>query len=137
MDTDVKSTEENMNTQEIAGASQGQDATQDTIAQVTQVASQAWDRFAQVPDYFIEIFREYKSQLTLVGLILGALIAVKLTFALLGAINDIPVLAPLFELIGMIWTVWFGLRYLYKAESRQELMSNLNSVKDQVLGRNS
>jgi hypothetical protein len=54
----------------------------------------------------------------------------------LGAINEIPLLAPTFELIGLIYSGWFLYRYLLKASNRQELFQDINSIKDQVLGKN-
>jgi hypothetical protein len=68
------------------------------------------------------------------GLIFGAVVSVKLTLALLDAINDIPLLAPTFELIGLAYTAWFIYRYLWKASTRQELSGDFNALKDQVLG---
>ncbi|NEP16509.1 MAG: hypothetical protein F6J97_06330 [Leptolyngbya sp. SIO4C1] len=111
--------------------------TQDAFEQVKRVSAQVFDRLGETPDYLLSIFSEYKRPITVIGLVLGALIAVKMTFAILGAINDIPVLAPTLELIGLLYSGWFIYRYLLKAETRRELVSNLNSVKDQVIGRNS
>lgn len=112
-------------------------AAKDSLAQVKQVATQVFGRLGEAPDYLGEIFREYQRPLTVIGLVLGALIAVKMTFAILGAINDIPVLAPALELIGLIYSGWFVYRYLLKAETRRELVDTLNSTKDQVIGKNS
>jgi threonine/homoserine/homoserine lactone efflux protein len=61
-----------------------------------------------------------------------AAIAVKLTLALLGAINDIPFLSLILELIGLGYTAWFISRYLLTAGSRQELSRELENFKQQV-----
>ncbi|MGP1382102.1 MAG: CAAD domain-containing protein [Thainema sp.] len=87
-----------------------------------------------LPQYFSEFFSEYKRPLTYAGLILGAIVALKLTFALLDAVDDIPLLAPAFELVGFGYSIWFVYRYLLKASSRQELSEDFNALKDQVLG---
>ncbi|MEO0491699.1 MAG: CAAD domain-containing protein, partial [Cyanobacteria bacterium J06659_2] len=64
----------------------------------------------------------------------SAAIAVRLTLAILGALNGIPLLPALLELIGLGYTAWFVYRYLWRAANRQELVENFNSLKDQVLG---
>lgn len=87
-----------------------------------------------LPSYIGRFFAENKSPLGVIGLIFGALIAVKLTLAILDAINDIPLIGPTFELIGFGYTAWFVYRYLLRANSRQELSSELQALKQQVFG---
>ncbi|NJL87077.1 MAG: hypothetical protein HC886_15640 [Leptolyngbyaceae cyanobacterium SM1_1_3] len=99
-----------------------------------------WSRIsvllADLPDYVTDFFRQYRRPITTIGLILAALVSVKLMLAVLSAINDIPLLSPLFELIGLGYVAWFVYRYLLKASNRKELIEDFNSLKDQVLGRN-
>ncbi|MGP1374979.1 MAG: CAAD domain-containing protein [Almyronema sp.] len=90
---------------------------------------------ADLPEYVTDFFKEYRRPITTIGLIFAALISVKLMLAVLSAINDIPLLSPLFELIGLGYVAWFIYRYLLKASNRQELIEDFNSLKDQVLGR--
>ncbi len=112
-------------------------STSDTLEQVKKVTAQVVDSLGELPKYFGEFFQEYRRPLLALGLIFGAFISVKLTLAILDAINDVPVLAPLFELIGLIYSGWFIYRYLLKASNRAELASEMNALKDQVLGRTS
>ena len=107
----------------------------ETMEQVKKVTAQVVDNLGELPKYFGEFFQEYRRPLLALGLIFGAFIAVKLTLAILDAINDVPVLAPLFELIGLIYSGWFIYRYLLKASNRSELYSEMNALKDQILGR--
>ncbi|ANV85088.1 hypothetical protein AWQ21_12295 [Picosynechococcus sp. PCC 7003] len=93
------------------------------------------DFLSELPEELGKFFADYKQPLITVGLIVAALITVKLTFALIGAINDIPLLAPTFELIGISYTAWFVYRYLLKASNRDELLAEFNSLKSQVLGK--
>lgn len=111
------------------------DTTSDTMAQIRRVSDQVLSRFGELPKYFSEFVDEYRRPLIALGLFFGVFVAIKLTLAILDAINDVPVLAPLFELIGLIFTGWFILRYLLKASNRRELTSEMNALKDQVLGR--
>ncbi|MEM6452558.1 MAG: CAAD domain-containing protein [Cyanobacteria bacterium P01_D01_bin.105] len=107
----------------------------ETMEQVKRVTAQVVDNLGELPKYFGEFFQEYRRPLLALGLIFGAFISVKLTLAILDAINDVPVLAPLFELIGLIYSGWFIYRYLLKASNRSELASEMNALKDQILGR--
>lgn len=89
---------------------------------------------ASLPDYVTQFFNQYQRPLITLGLLLGGFISVKLTFAILDSINDIPLLAPTFELIGIAYSAWFIYRYLLRAENRQELAEDIESLKDQVVG---
>jgi hypothetical protein len=94
-----------------------------------------FDFFSKLPSIVGGFFATYQQSLITIGLILLALVTVKLTLAVLDAINDIPLLAPLFELVGIGYTVWFVSRYLLKAETRQELGTEFNALKGQVVGK--
>lgn len=92
---------------------------------------------ADLPDYVTDFFKEYQRPLITVGVILAAFISVKLLFAILNAINEVPLLAPTFELIGIGYSAWFVYRFLLKDANRQELGENVTALKDQVLGKRS
>lgn len=55
----------------------------------------------QLPDYLSRFFQQYKQQIITVALILAVLIAIRVFLAILAALNDIPLLTPTFELIGI------------------------------------
>ncbi len=112
-------------------------STTDTMEQVKRVTAQVVDKLGDLPKYFGEFFQEYKRPLIALGLFFGLFLSIKLTLAVLEAINDVPVLAPLFELIGLLYSGWFVYRYLLKASNRSELADEMNALKDQVLGRTS
>ncbi|TVQ20162.1 MAG: hypothetical protein EA367_09350 [Leptolyngbya sp. DLM2.Bin15] len=92
---------------------------------------------ADLPAYLSEFFGEYKRPIITVGIITGSIVSVKLVLAVLGAINDIPLLSPLFELVGLGYSAWFVYRYLLQASSRKELAEDFTSLKEQVLGQTS
>ncbi|MBF2037382.1 MAG: CAAD domain-containing protein [Leptolyngbyaceae cyanobacterium T60_A2020_046] len=110
-----------------------------TGGEITEQLQAVWGKvsslLADLPDYVTDFFKEYQRPLITVGLILGAVVSVKLLLAVLGAVNEIPLLAPTFELIGLGYSGWFVYRFLLRDANRQELLSNLNSLKEQVLGR--
>jgi hypothetical protein len=89
---------------------------------------------ANVPDYIGEFFKDNKKPLVTLGLILAGFVTVKVTLAVLEAIGDIPLLAPLLQLIGIAYTAWFVYRYLWKASSRQELVAEIDAIKTQIFG---
>lgn len=111
--------------------------------QVSTPSSEQWkqagDRvsafLADLPEYLTDFFGEYRRPIITISLIVGSLIAVKLLLAILDAINDIPLLSSLFELVGMGYSAWFIYRYIWKAENRQELSSDFNALKQQILGK--
>lgn len=103
--------------------------------QVKQVWEKVSALLGNLPDYVSEFIQRYRRPIVTVGLIIAAFIAVKLVLALLGAVNDVPLLAPTFELIGLIYSGWFLYRYLLKASNRQELLGDIAAIRDQVLGK--
>ncbi len=97
-----------------------------------------WNQFilylSKFPDYVGNFFNDYQKPITIVVLIVSAIITLKVTLAAIDAINDIPLLSPLFELIGIGYSAWFVYRYLLRAATRQELSSEIKSLKNQVVG---
>eukprot|EP00249_Psilotum_nudum_P000359 c11656_g1_i1 orf=193-735(+) len=66
----------------------------------------------------------------------GALVSVWLSSVIVGAINSVPLLPKLMELVGLGYTGWFVYRYLLFKESRQELVSDIKELKDKITGAN-
>jgi hypothetical protein len=89
---------------------------------------------ATLPGYISAFYQQYKLPIITIGAVFAAIVAFKVLFAVLGAFNDIPVVAPLLELIGIGYTAWFVNRYLLKVETRKELAAEIRSLKAQVLG---
>jgi hypothetical protein len=106
----------------------------DNNAQWQQTAQQVADFFGQLPEYLGSFYQKYKQPLVTVLLILSLLVTVKVLLALLDAINDIPLLSPLFEVIGIGYATWFIFRYVIKSSTRQELVSEIESWKHQFFG---
>lgn len=99
-----------------------------------------WLQFGEKTSEFItdlqnsvgEFFQKYQPLLASLGWIFLALISVKVMLALLDAINDIPLLSVLLELIGLGYGIWFIYRYLLTAATRQELSGEIQNFKKQV-----
>lgn len=92
------------------------------------------DYLAKLPDTLGNFFSDYKQPLTTFGLIITATITVYVTLSVLDAIDNIPLLSSVLELVGLGYSAWFVARYLLKASTRQELFSEFDSLKKQVLG---
>lgn len=90
---------------------------------------------SQVFDYIKEFVDANQKSLVNLLLIFLGIVAVKVTLAVISAINDIPLLAPSFELVGLGYTGWFVYRYLLTKSSRQELVQEFESLKTQVVGQ--
>ncbi len=142
MNPEIKETEyKDINSSEFKVEAEAPLVTVDNSAttDASQQFKQIWERVKGVlsglPDYLGDFFGEYKRPLVTLGLIFASIVSVKLTLALLDAINDIPLLSPTFELIGIAYTAWFVYRYLWKAQNRSELVRDFNALKDEVLGQ--
>jgi hypothetical protein len=122
--SETEETEETEETSEKAGADQ-----------IQQIKDQILSVLSELPAYASSFFGEYQKPIVTVGLIVGTLITIKVTLAVLEALNDVPLLSPTFELIGMGYTGWFIYRYLLRASNRQELLAELESFKEQIFGR--
>ena len=55
-------------------------------------------------------------------------LALKVVLAIMDALDDIPIVAPTLELIGVGYSVWFVSRYLLKSSTRQELAQKVEGV---------
>ena len=104
---------------------------------VTQWLDMGKDFISKLSDYVTEFISDNEKLLVNLLLFFLAIVAVRVILAVLAAINDFPLLAPLFELIGLGYTSWFVYRYLWQESSRKELKDEFEVLKSQVMGRNS
>ncbi len=82
---------------------------------------------ANIFDYLSSLFTTYKQSLVSLLIIVGAIVALRIVLAVMDALNDVPLLAPTFKLIGIGYSVWFVSRYLLKSSTRQELFATLQA----------
>ncbi len=92
------------------------------------------DVLAKIPDYVGQFFNSYRQPLITLGLIFLGIVSVKVTLAVLDALDDIPLLAPILQLVGLCYTIWFVYRYLWKASTREELVTEIDAFKSQIFG---
>jgi hypothetical protein len=104
--------------------------------QLQEFGQQVSEFLAKLPEYLGRFFSEYKKPIINVGLLIAAIVTVKVVLAILDALNDIPLLSPTFELVGISYSTWFIFRYLLKDSTRQELSADIQSLKEQTFGSN-
>ncbi|MQM18947.1 hypothetical protein Taro_051947 [Colocasia esculenta] len=64
----------------------------------------------------------------------GALVALWISSAIVGAIDSLPLFPKMLEIIGLGFTVWFTYRYLLFKKNRDELFEKIDHLKEQILG---
>lgn len=99
-----------------------------------RVVESATDVISDLPQYIGRFFRQNGSLMAAIGWLFVALLGIRVLSALIGTINSIPLLTPLFELVGLGYTAWFVNRYLLTSGKRQELSQEISKIKQQVLG---
>ena len=104
-------------------------------SQVQEYLNIGTNFLSRIFDYLKEFVDQNQKLLVNLLLIFLGIVAVKVTLAVVAAINDIPLLAPMFELVGLGYTGWFVYRYLLTKSSRQELVQEFESLKTQVVGQ--
>lgn len=88
----------------------------------------------ELPEVLGGFFKQYQKPLIITGLFFVAFLTVKCFVAALTAINELPLLSSIFELIGIGYTGWFVYRYLLKASQREELGKILQEWKTEFIG---
>lgn len=109
----------------------------ETEVQWQHLKEQTLSILSELPAYVSVFFAEYRKPIVTLALILAGAITLKVTLAAIDALNDIPLLSPTFELIGIGYSGWFVYRYLLRASARQELWAEINSFKEQIMGHKS
>ncbi|MBW4602690.1 MAG: CAAD domain-containing protein [Calothrix sp. FI2-JRJ7] len=128
-------TQEQTKQQEYATKLQNE-ATSQFDSQVQHITQQVSNFLAELPTNVNRFYQEYKLPvLSFVALVVG-IVVLRVGLAVIGAINSIPLVKPIFELIGMGYTGWFVYRYLINSSARKELVENIDSTKKEVLGSN-
>ncbi|GJP41184.1 hypothetical protein CLOM_g861 [Closterium sp. NIES-68] len=62
----------------------------------------------------------------------GAVLALWITSAVMGAIDSLPLVPDFLKLVGTIYGGWFVYRYLLFEASRKELATLINDLKNQI-----
>jgi hypothetical protein len=77
---------------------------------------------------------EQKPKLNTIAIAVLVILSLILASKILEIVDNAPLLEPLFELIGIGYSIWFVWRYLLFANTRQELVDNVKGIKSKILG---
>ncbi len=142
MNSEIQQTQyDNISSPETMSAIEGSDTENlpklppatETESQWQKIGRQTSYFLAKLPEYFNKFWDAYKQPIVSLLWVLAAIIAVRIILAVLDVINDIPLAEPLFDLIGIGYTIWFTFRYLILASTRQELATEIESLKREFL----
>ena len=130
-----KETKQDVGVNPTEGGSLAERPTSDeTSDQFQDMKNQILEVLSELPAILAGFFGQYQKPIVTIGLIVAAIITLKVMLAIIESLNDIPLLAPTFELIGIVYSGWFIYRYLLRASNRQELSVELQAWKEQLLG---
>lgn len=104
--------------------------------QLSKINRKFFDFSEQLPRYTVKFYNEYKLPIISFTLLVVVVTAFNILLAVVNAINDIPLVSPIFELMGVGYVIWFVARYFIKASTRQELAGEINSIKKQITDEN-
>lgn len=136
MDTDLKIAEANVEANlETAGVLAPLTSEEDSTAELKAMLGKGVEVVSNLDTILGNFFSEYRQLIISLGLGFGSIVAVKLTLALLSALNEIPLVEPILELVGLGYTAWFVTRFMLKSEKRQEFYAKFTDTKDAVLGK--
>ncbi|NDJ20082.1 hypothetical protein GS682_00150 [Nostoc sp. B(2019)] len=103
---------------------------------VSEIGRKISNFLERLPEYVVNFFNEYKLPVISFALLVVGVTGLRILLAIVDAINDIPLVSPFFELIGIGYVTWSVFRYFLKASTRQELAAEMRSFKDQIAGEN-
>lgn len=89
---------------------------------------------SSVPPSAAEGWQQYKKPAVVLGLIFALILLAKVVLTILDAVDDLLLISPLLQLIGIGYTGWFIYRYLLRAGDRQEFLQQVSELKQQVMG---
>jgi len=79
-------------------------------------------------------WEETENKSTVITYVAGATAAVWLSSTLVGAINAVPLLPKMMELVGLGYSTWFVYRYVLFKENRKELVEQVDALVARVSG---
>lgn len=88
----------------------------------------------QVSQLKLSTLNDLVPALRIVAIALAAGLVVRITGAVLGSLNDLPLLGGLLELVGLIQLVQLISRHALRQQKRAELLARIQDLKRRLLG---
>jgi hypothetical protein len=107
-----------------------------SLGQFQEIIEPVFDFLGKLPDELGNFFADYKKPLITLLIFASGIVSVYIVLSVINAINDIPLLSPVLELVGLGYSSWFVYRYLLRASTRSELLQEFEVLKKQVVGKN-
>lgn len=115
----------------LPAASSTTDSVNETLS---SFQTQLTNFFANVSRSTATFFRENRQLLGTLGWIFLAFLGIRILFASLDAIDDLPLMSSFLNLIGLVALGQFAWRHLIRASDRQELSQKIDQAKADLLG---
>jgi CAAD domains of cyanobacterial aminoacyl-tRNA synthetase len=127
----VKSTADTAKENVVDAVESTTDSAKETLETIqTKVPGVLNELTSAVPAFF----QQNRQLLTNIGLIFLAFVVIKLAFAGINAIDELPLVTPLLKIVGLVYVVKFIWNYLIRKQDREKLVEKLNTTKAEVLG---
>ena len=112
-----------------------QSSTEDTLwKRITTTVLRFLDRPTA---YTTGFFSDYEKPALTVGILLGVVMTYRVLHSILAAIDDVPGLASLFQIVGIVYIVRFIAKKGYSAEQRDRVFTNLKQTWAEIRGEDS
>jgi hypothetical protein len=82
-----------------------------------------------------EVWQQSQRPLKALGAALALLLVLRLLGSVLGALDGVPMLPRLLQLVGLIWLGLYSSRNLVRSDSRQRLLARVDGIWRSVVGR--
>ena len=89
----------------------------------------------EIPTNVAQTYKRFQTPIVSIVLLFTIAILIKILIAVFSALNEIPLVQPMLELIGGGYVVWFTLRYLLKGSTREELGIQINTFIEQFMNK--
>ena len=120
---------------ETSGTMVSSSSQSSSMSQFQEIIEPVFDFLGKVPDELSKFFGDYKKPLITLLIFSLGIVSVYILLSVINAVNDIPLLSPVLELVGLGYSIWFVYRYLLRASTRSELMQEFEVLKKQVVGK--
>ena len=136
-DTTLEENTENTSIVETSGNSELTNVSTDSTSEKKWqfIGKNIVDFLGEIPTNVAQTYKRFQTPIVSVVLLVTIAILVKILVAVFSALNEIPLVEPILELIGGGYVVWFTFRYLLKGSTREELGIQINTFVEQFMNK--
>jgi valyl-tRNA synthetase len=87
--------------------------------------------FSGLPDQFNYFFAKYGKGFTVGVSLIGVLVALKILSSVLHTLHSLPLISPMFQLIGLFYLLWFAYRNLLWSDKREVIVNEVTDFTQQ------